>query len=177
MEEFFKLLDCQNDASMEQYPPKAVLCADDQAHIRSLSKTLQFICTPKYFNVSSCTVCTESFGLATPSSTEVCKVFKWSEALFLLCYTRTNGTRTKSLECPSPKRDWECVQSCSADCFSLLTIQKALRDLLNDLSRQIFSLQCNFTGHSLRDHVWKYYWKISQRPKKANKIWSASFFR
>lgn len=121
-------------------------------------------------------VCTGSLGLATPSSTEVHKDSKWNEALFLLCHTETNGTKPKSFECPSPKRDWECVQSCSAVCFSPLTIQKALGDLLNDLSSQIRSLQWHFTGHSmsLRDHVQKYCLKISQisqRPKKANKIW------
>ena len=75
---------------------------------------------------------------------------------FLLCYTQTNDTKTRTLECPSPRRDWECVQSCSAACFSPLTIQKALGDLLNDLSSRSRSLQWGFTGlsMSLWDDVW-----------------------
>lgn len=176
---FLKLLECQNDASMDQYLPKAAFCTDNQAHFWNLNKTPRFICTPKYLNVSAHIVCTGSLGLATPSSIEVCKDSKWDEVLFLLCYTQTNRTKTKSLECPSPERDWECVQSCSAVCFSPLTIEKALGDLLNDLSSHIRSLQWGFTGHSmsLRDRVWKYYLKISQRPKKANKFWPAAFLR
>lgn len=43
-------------------------------------------------------VCIGSLGLAIPLPTKGCKNSKWNEDLFflLLCYTETNGTKTKS---------------------------------------------------------------------------------
>lgn len=126
---FLKLLECQDDVPMQQYLPKSEFCCN-QAHFWNLSKTPQFTYTPRYLNTSVHMVCAGFLGLATPSSTEVYKDSKWSEfvwfGVFSLGYTQTNGTKTKRLECPSLKRDWDCVQSCSAVHFSPMTIEKAL---------------------------------------------------
>lgn len=134
---FLKLLVCQDDAPIEQYFPKAAFFKDNQVHFWHLSRAPWFICTPKY--LSGCTHDMQWIIWISYSFYRY-KDYKWNNALFMLCHTHTNGTKTKSLECAFPKRDWECVHLGSAVSFSPLTLRKVLRNLLKALSSQIRSL-------------------------------------